>query len=733
MIPQGPLSEATQAVISGDPAGEALLRNLCSEHPHHARVHFLLGALLERFGRYEEALVELKRALDLDALDVQSRSATASVLVRMNRLDEAHRLLLSGLEAQPASALLWTNLGTIREALFDFPGALAAYDRALGRPDAPDAARMNRGYVLTRLGRLDEALQNNLALAGLQPQNADAHFNIAEVLMALQRPAEALAACDEALRLSAGHANAMILRGLALACLDRLDESRAVFDLVRTRNPDAILNFVNAFDLRKSDDLDRFDPDLIFLSAAYQRLHDCDWSQRGALIARFEGTVLDRIRSKRGLADPAFAYNSLTLPVPDALRLEIARAIAGRLEAVGAPVPGAEMKRPRPDGRIRIGYLSPDFREHLNAYLLRPLLELHDRSRFAVTCYSIGPADRSEIRQRVEAVADSFVEASGLDDDAIAARIEADGVDVLVDAAGYTTYSRPGVLVRRPAPVQVSYLAFPGTLGIEAVPWRLVDKTASPPRQKDAWSEALVYLPDTFFIYDRFEMQSPIALSRSEYGLPEDAFIYCSFNNYYKIEPGIFTVWMDILRAVPSSVLWLAGRNALAAANLRREAQARGISGHRLIFAPYDSRERYRARFQLADLFLDTPIFNAMTTACDALAAGLPLLTVPGASFPSRVAASLVTAGGFAEGIADSLDDYRRKAVEWGSEPGVLQRLRREKLSNPLSAPLFDTPGRVRQLEKAYEEMWRRHQAGLAAESFDVVAQPAPAWRNAWH
>jgi predicted O-linked N-acetylglucosamine transferase (SPINDLY family) len=281
--------------------------------------------------------------------------------------------------------------------------------------------------------------------------------------------------------------------------------------------------------------------------------------------------------------------------------------------------------------------------------------------------------------------------------------------------------------------VQVSYLAFPGTLGMDAVPWRIVDRIASPPAQKDAWSEALIYLPGTFFVYDRFEMQSPVTLSRSEYGLPEDVFVYCSFNNYYKIEPEIFSVWMDILRAVPSGVLWLAGRNANAAANMRREAEARGISGNRLIFAPYESRDRYRARFRLADLFLDTSIFNAMTTACDALASSLPLLTVPGASFPSRVAASLVTAGGFPDGIADSLDDYRRKAVEWGSDPGVLRKLRRDKLSEPMNTPLFDTAGRVRQLEKAYEEMWRRHQAGLAPESFDVVAQSAPAWRNAWH
>jgi predicted O-linked N-acetylglucosamine transferase (SPINDLY family) len=733
MIPQDKLIEAAQAVMRSDPQGEAPLRELCRHHPESARAHFLLGALLERLGRDEASLAALRRAVELDGDDAQALSATASVLMRTNRIDEAHRLVLAAVERQPVNAQLWANLGAIQEAMDDFPGALSAYDRALTLPDAPMTARMNRGYALTRLGRLDEALENNRLFAELQPQNADAHFNVAEVLMALHRPEEALAACDAALRLAAEHAKAMILRGLALSCLERFDEARAALDLVRARHPEAVLNFVNAFDPRRSDDPDRFDPELVFLSAAYQRLHDCDWSQRTALLARLEHAVLDRIRAGRGLADPGLAYNALTLPLKDELRLAIARGVSGRIESTLASLPAVAPARSRTEGKLRIGYLSPDFREHLNAYLLRPLIELHDRSRFEVTCYSTGPADRSRIRQRVEAAADRFVDVSRLDDAHIAAQIRADEIDVLVDAGGYTTYSRPGVPVRRPAPVQVSYLAFPGTQAMDAVPWRIVDRIASPPEQRQAWTEALVYLPDTFFIYDRSEPLSFAGLSRKEYRLADEAFVFCSFNNYYKIEPEIFGVWMEILRDVPASVLWLAGRNASAAANLRKEARQRGIPEERLVFAPFESRERYRARFALADLFLDTPLFNAMTTACDALAAGLPLLSAAGSSFPSRVAASLLVAAGFREGIVDSLDAYRKQAVEWGGAPGVLRRLRQDKLANPFATPLFDTAGRVRQLETAYEEMWRRHRLGLAPESFDVMPKPARTWRNSWY
>ncbi|HVY05047.1 MAG TPA: tetratricopeptide repeat protein [Burkholderiales bacterium] len=710
-----------------------MLRKLCEENPDNARVHFLLGALLERLGRDEASLVVLQRALELDPCNVQAVSATVAVLARNNRVPEGQSLLVAALDRLPANAQLWSNLGAIREQASDYPGALDAYDEALALGNAPASARMNRGYVLTRLGRLQDALENNRIFAAQQPQNADARFNVAEVLLAMRRPAESLAECDATLLLAPMHASAKIARGLALASLERLDEARAEFDEVRARNPQAILDFSNAFDPRKSDDPERFDPELIFLSSSYERLHDCDWSQRDALIARFSEIVLQRLSSNKGIADPAVAYNALTLPLQDGLRLAIARGIAQRLEITAAAAQEARSSRSTSRKKLRIGYLSPDFREHLNAYLLRPLIALHDRSRFEVFCYSTGPADASAIRKRVEAAADRFVEAFSLDDDGIASLLRNDDIDILVDAGGYTTYARPGVSARRPAPVQVGYLAFPGSQGMDAVPWRIVDRTASPPEQRAAWSEALVYLPRTFFIYDKFEPLAAVRVSREDYALPENAFVYCSFNNYYKIEPRIFGAWMDILRAVPSSVLWLAGRNAQAVDNLRREASQRGIAEERLIFAPLEPRERYRARFRLADLFLDTPIFNAMTTACDALSAGLPLLTVPGSSFASRVAASLLAAADFPEGIVDSLDAYARRAIEWGRNPEALQRIRRAKLTDPLASALFDTEGRVREIEAAYEEIWRRHLSGLAPESFDVATHRIAAWRNRWH
>ncbi len=732
LVPDDELDLAVRIVTQGDPGGESPLRALCARFPQDARAHFLLGALLDRLGRDESSLLALERALVFDAGHVQAVSVKAAVLARLGRTREARELLAAAVERKPEVSQLWFNFGAVLESMSDFRAALAAYDRALALPGPPPGAFMNRGYVLTRFGRLDEALQNNLRLAELLPNDPDAQFNVAEVLLALRRPAEALAACERALRLAPDHSRASIACGLALSQLGRIDEAGAVFERVRAGDPDAMLKFVNVFEAGFSSDPDRFDPELIYLDGAYRRLHDCDWSERDALIATTRRVVEERLASGRDVADYGLAYNVLTLPLPDSMRLAVARNIALKLERSAdtgsiSPPPVAAQR-----SRVRVGYLSPDFREHVNAYLLHPLLRLHDRSRFEVFCYSVGPADDSPIRRAVENAADVFVDAWELDDRRLADQIRAHEIDVLIDVGGYTTYSRAGVMMRRPAPVQAGYLAFPGTQAMDAVPYRIVDRIASPPGQKEAWTESLVYLPDTFYIYDRFEPLAADRLSRSEYDLPDKAFVFCSFNNYYKIEPGIFGIWMEILRSVPGSVLWLAGRNDAAAANLRREAKARGVDADRLVFAPFESRDRYRARFALADLFLDTPLFNAMTTACDALAAGLPLLTITGTSFPSRVATSLLAAAGFAEGIADSPAAYLQRAIQWGNQPDLLAGLRRLRLSDPLSAPLFDTKARVKQIEKAFEEMWRRKRLGLPPESFDVTVQSPPA-RSRWH
>ena len=692
-----------------------------------ARIHFLQGALFEKTGRYVEALSSLDRSIDLNPNDVQAVSANALVLSVLGQNRKAWQLLENAVERIPGSATLLSNLGVACEKLQDFAGALAAYDRALALDERCAAARKNRGYVLSRLGHAELALANNLVLAEQQPNDPDAHYNSAETLLALKRYDEALLACQNALRLRPDHVQAMIASGLALSVSGKFDEARRIFEAASTKDPDAVKNFVNPFEVVHFDGRRRFDPESIFLARAYESLHDCDWRSREAFIAQFLEIVKERIASGGMFADPSIAYNALTLPVPDSLRFDIARTLSEGVLSRAAPALTSTVRPRKRTDRLRIAYLSPDFREHLNAYLLCPLIEFHDRSKFEVLCYSSGPPDASNIRDRLQLAADRFVDIHGLPTDAVVDAVRRDEINVLVDTGGFTTYSRPDLLVCQAAPIQVSYLGFPGTLGMRSVQYRVTDRIATPADQKQHWSESLVYLPDTFFAYEPFRgLQTNLNPTRAEYGLPDKEFVFCSFNNYYKIEPEIFGVWMEILNAVSGSVLWLAGRNEKAMENIRREASVRGVSAERLIFAPFEEKSRYLARFALADLFLDTFVFNAMTTACDALAAGLPILTCPGRTFTSRVAASLLTAGRFTEGIARSAQDYRDRAIAWGSNPEQLRNIRREKLSNSLTAPLFDTRSRARQLEVAYREMWRRYEQGLPFESFDVARTPSP-------
>ncbi|HEV8643942.1 MAG TPA: tetratricopeptide repeat protein [Burkholderiales bacterium] len=709
----------------------AALNKALIRFPDQWQLWALLGASQHALGERRHAIEALSRSTRLAPDAPAVLNALATVLVE-ERFDEALDTMDRAVTLAPSDARTLFNRGLVLERMGRHATALADYDGALTSDPQFVPALLNRGAALMAVGRFGEAVANNRQLVVLQPASADAYFNLAEALLGLGCSKDALEACDRALALEPRHSKARIDRGLALADLGRFDDARREFDSAESLSPGSLHAYVSAIAPVDPSVERRLDPRLVFLYRGHDRLLRCDWSMRSLYIERLVELVDSNGNGDSRYIDLPLAYHSLTVPVPLQVPYRIACTIGDRYAAAAGET-GIRFQGRVHEGRIRIGYLSADFCEHLNAYLSQPLFRLHDRTRFEVFAYSIGPDDGSEIRRRIRDSADRFTDLRGMSDLDAARRINDDCVDVLVDFGGYTEHCRPGIPAFRPASVQAGYLGFPGTMGAAWMDYRITDRAATPTDQERFWREKLVYLPDTFFIYDRFEPLPDVSLSRTEYGLPEEGFVFCCFNNYYKIEPEIYTAWMEILKAVPSSVLWLAGRNPAAVGNLRREAEARGVGGERLVFAPLESRDRYRARFRLADLFLDTPVFNAMTTACDALAAGLPLLTLAGRAFPSRVAASLLNAVRFPDGITDSLVAYRERAVHWGRNPAELRELKKRLLADPLNTPLFDTEDRVRQLEKVYQEMWRRYQAGLAPESFNVVAQPATAWRSRWH
>lgn len=718
-------------VANGDwqPACEISERVLAC-FPDQAQFWFFLGVSRHALGERSAAAAAFLRASELAPEVPVVFNALATVLMEEERFAQALDAMSQAVALAPSDAGTLVNYGVALERVGKIEPALLAYERALTVDIAFAPARQNRGAALMTLGRFGDAVDNNELLVALQPNSADAHFNLSQSLLGLGRSKQALIASQRAIALDPRHVKAHIDRGLALADLGRFDEAQRAFDTAEGIAPGAVRVYLDRIAPADPTLGRSIDPRLFFLYRGYDRLMRCDWSIRDLYIEQLKELAMSVGEAEKARIDLPLAYHSLTVPLPPQVPHRIASVIGDRYAAAVAET-GVRFSHGREGGRTRIGYLSADFCEHLNAYLTLPLFRFHDRRKFEVIAYSIGPDDDSAARTRVRERADKFVDLGGLSDLDAARLIHQDGVNVLVDLAGYTQNCRPGIAAFRPAPVQVSYLGFPGTTGAPWIDYRLTDRVATPLQQVPEWTESLVYLPETFFIYDRFEPLPPLSMTRAQYGLPDNAFVYCAFNNYYKVEPDIFEVWMEILTAVPFSVLWLNGKNANATGNLRWEAQQRGVSAERLIFAPFEERDRYRGRYRLADLFLDTPIFNAMTTACDALAAGLPLLTIAGTSFPARVAASLLTAARFREGITNSLEEYRELAVNWGNNPAMFADLRR-RLFEPLATPLFDTENRVRQLESAYEEMWRRHNMGLPPESFDVVARK-PAWHNAWH
>jgi len=377
--------------------------------------------------------------------------------------------------------------------------------------------------------------------------------------------------------------------------------------------------------------------------------------------------------------------------------------------------------RGRPKDKIIVGYLSSDFHDHATAHLMLSLFGLHDRTAFEIHCYSYGEDDGSTYRKRIREDSDRFIDVSDLGCAAIAKRIYEGEVDILIDLKGYTTGGRMHISAFRPAPVQVSYLGFPGTTGAEFIDYIITDRIVTPKSQSRYYSEKCVYLPHCYQVNDNAQTISKKEWTKSHFGLPEDGIVFCSFNQGYKIDPPMFDVWMRILRDVPESVLWLLVKGEIVKRNLRQEAEHRGVDAHRLHFAERLPKPDHLARLALADLALDTRIYNGHTTSSDALWAGVPVITVQGNHFASRVSSSILTASGLPELITNSLEEYRNLAVRLAQGLDQREAVRRKLIGNRSARPLFDTPRFVRNLEKAYKAMWDIFSSGEDVRTIEVV------------
>ena len=613
--------------------------------------------------------------------------------------DRAIRLAPDYFEAHNNRGVVLNDAGRYDEAIGSFDTAIALH------PNNPEAY-MNRGIALRRLRRLDAALASVSAAIGLDPGSAEGHNNRGNILVDLTRFDEALDAFDRVIALRPGFAEAFVNRGNALLGLQRFEEAVASYGQAIALAPGQINAYNNSGSvLRRLKRFDEalachrraleLDPGSALAQAEIRNLeaHMCLW--------REDGSDLDPVLLGTGdqVFPPFYMLNFEDSPERQLLcarNWAAAKYGPGRVVDFGA--------RPASD-RIRVGYFSADFHNHATMYLMARMFELHDRSRFEIHAFSYGPQIDDDMRRRVMAGVDHFHAVGPLSDEDVAALARAEGLDIAVDLKGHTENARPGIFAQRAAPAQAHLLGFPGTSGTDFIDYIIVDRTIVPPEHQAFFTETLAYLPNSYYPTDDQCRISDRQFTRAELGLPEDGFVFCSFNNSYKIKRPEFDIWMRLLDRVPGSVIWLLGDNAWAVANLRAQAEARGIATDRLVFAERMPLADHLARHRHADLLLDTFMVNAHTTATDALWAGLPVLTMRGNSFVASVAASVLQGLDMPELITATPDAYEARALEIATDPALLAALKAKVARNRTTTSLFDSARYTRDVETLFEQM----------------------------
>lgn len=641
--------------------------------PRYAETLTNRANILWGMKRLEEALSGYREALSLKPDLLEALVGSANALRALDKPQEALEVLNRALVLRPDAATLLRDRGALFQVLQQPGKALADLDRALADEPRHAEALSNRGIALSHLRRFDEALASYALALAINPRLVEALSNRGHTLREMGRMEDALASYDQALAIEPGHARARNGRGLALAALGRFEEALACHEQAL------------ASGARISSALS---------DAANMALTLCDWAKAARLGANI------RVR----LGEWGLAVPPLLALYYDWEQADQARCAQAWVDAM-PDVPVLPVGVAKAHDRLRIAYMSSDFRRHPVGAALVELFERHDRSRFEIFAASLGADDGSDVRRGIVGAVDHFVDLALLDDRAAAERLKDLEIDILIDLNGHTLGARPQVLRRRPAPVQASYLGFPGTMAADFMDYIIADATVLPFDQQPFYREKIVQLPNTFWVSDTRRAIGACPTRQAEM-LSENSFVFCCFSHSRKITAGLFDVWMRLLQSVPGSVLWL--KQSPAMANLKAAAEARGVPASRLIFAGDVPLDVHLARHALADLFLDTLPYNAHATAGDALWAGLPVLTCLGRTFAGRVAASQLRALSLDDLVAENMEGYEAMARNLARDPGPLSTCRARLAEARATHPLFNTDLLRRNLETAYFRMWEQ-------------------------
>ena len=682
---------ATNYHLLGD-ATNALkyLQRAAEQRPHQANILSDIADNLRLLGHYQESLAYCQRALALQPNDADVLSNQGNALYMLERFNDALHSYNLALQTNPNHVNSLSNRGSALLELKQPEAALASFQQALSlQPDHLSCIN-NMGNALFLLNRHHEAEAYYQRVLVTQPNHIDALYNRGCVLAELQHYDDALTCFERLLQQQPHSEKALFGRGNALKQLKRYPEAIACWQQLLDRAPDYPYLRGSLFSLRQSC---------------------CDWTD----YTHQEHAMIQAVLAGKKASTP---FGFLTATANPAAQLQCARQYVAhenppRLPAVWQGEIYAHT-------RIKVAYLSADYYNHATAYLMVELLARHNRQHFEIIGISFGPDPQDIMRQRLEGLFDTFIDVRERSDRDIALLLRELEIDIAIDLKGFTQDSRMNILAYRPAPIQINYLGYPGTLGADYIDYIIADHHLIPNNKIQFYKEHVVRLPDCYQVNDRQRLVAPDTPTRANVGLPEQGFVFCSFNNHYKITPTIFAIWMRLLQQVPDSILWQLCDDPMAMANLRKEAQQHGIDPARLVFAERMSSPKHLARQRLADLFLDTQYYNAHTTASDALWMGLPLLTCQTDAFAGRVAASLLYAVGLPELVTHNLANYEALALKLATTPALLATTKAKLLAQRDTCALFDTDRYCHHLEVAYLTLWQRYQNGEAPTAFDV-------------
>ena len=664
--------------------------SLIKDFPDNFEINHYLGSISAQLGQFDYAIELLTKALTIESTHAATYSNLGNALCQLKKFEKAIENYNVAIQISPLDPIFHFNIGNALVEVKQYEKAVESFNQAIKLKPDYSGALFNRGDTLIKLNQLEAAIESFNSVIEIEPQSAIAFFNKGNALLSLKQFHLAAANFTMAISLRTDFAEAYHNAGVVMADL---------------RQPDAAnISYLKALEINPN-------LDFLFGTCLHNKMMLCDWSHIAEGLNYYESAIAEHKKI-------SLPFAAVTLLDNPSLQFKAAKVFNDtkypRTNTLG------KIKKNKSNGKIRVAYYSADFFKHATSYLIAQLFELHDKDKFEFYGFSFGLNIKDEMQTRVAAAFNKFIDVSTKSSIEVAKLSRELKIDIAVDLKGYTKDNRTEIFALGCAPIQVNYLGYPGTMASDYIQYIIADKILIPENLQSSYSEKIVYLPDSYQVNDSKRKISSKILQKKDHGLPENGFVFCCFNNNYKITPEIFSIWMKIIKSVDGSVLWLLEDNPTASRNLIREAEIRGVEGKRLVFGGRLEVEDHLARHQLADLFLDTLPCNAHTTASDALWAGLPVLTCLGNSFAGRVAASLLAALDLHELITHDLSDYESLAIQLATQPDKLQKIKTELSTNKLKKPLFDTKLFAKNIESAYKLIYKRYEDGLEPDHIYV-------------